>query len=490
MKTTLTNGKPVLLTVKDLLHTIRREAKSPLAGQHVHLVGIGGSGMSGLAQMLLDAGAIVSGTDRALSALTQKLAVRGATIGYDQSGNALPQHLDTLVASAAIPTDHPELVAARARGVAIIKYAQMVGRVMQQKVGIAVAGAHGKSTTTALVAHLLLAAGRDPSFVIGATCADLGGSARSGQGQAFVVEACEYDRSFLNYHPQIGVILNIEPDHLDYYKDLDEITAAFGAFAAQIDSAGVLITAAGQPACQAAARQATAKVETFSTESAGDWQAQGIRRFQGKTHFGVVYKGRKMGRLIEQLPGRHNVGNCLAAAAAATHCGLSWDEIAAGVASYHGVDRRSQLLYAEAGCTVVDDYAHHPTEIRATLQALREHYRPRRLICIFQPHQHSRTRLLLDDFAHSFKAADITVVPDIYEVRDSPADQAAISAATLVDHITAAGSDATYVARFDEIVDLLEAETEPGDLIISMGAGPVWEVTHELVRRLRRRHSA
>jgi UDP-N-acetylmuramate--alanine ligase len=405
----------------------------------------------------------------------------------------VPAGTEIVVHSAAIRPDHPEMVEARARHCEILKYAQMLGRAMALKKGIAIAGTHGKSTTTAMTSHVLLSAGKDPSYVIGATSRQLGGSARSGGGDLFVAEACEYDRSFHNLHPHIGVALNIEEDHLDYYKDIHEIIASFAKFLGQVDPNGLVLIAANDPNCAEAAKDVDAKVETYAIEAPADWQATGVRRFQGKAHFQVTYQGKKMGRLVLGLPGRHNVGNAVVAAAIATHCGVAWDQIAAAVETFRGADRRSQLVGqfphpefpGDLPVTLVDDYGHHPTEIRATLLALRDHYRPRRLICVFQPHQHSRTRFLMDDFARSFNHADLTIVPDIYFVRDSEADRKAVSAATLVQRLQENGRDAMYMPTFKEIEDHLMDHMLPGDLIVSMGAGPVWEVTDGLVRRIR-----
>jgi UDP-N-acetylmuramate--alanine ligase len=237
-------------------------------------------------------------------------------------------------------------------------------------------------------------------------------------------------------------------------------------------------------------------VETYGIDVDADWQATGIRRFQGKAHFQVSYKGRKMGRLVLSIAGRHNVGNATVAAGIATHCGVSWDQIQLAIESFRGADRRSQLLgqFPLPGSasgedrlpvTVVDDYGHHPTEIRATLLALREHYRPSRLICVFQPHQHSRTRFLMDDFARSFAHADVTIVPDIYFVRDSEADRRAVNSGMLVQRIRENGRDALYIPTFDAIENYVLDNMKAGDLIVSMGAGPVWEVTDGLVRRIR-----
>jgi UDP-N-acetylmuramate--alanine ligase len=494
--------KAVMYTVKDLLHTLNtrdgtagggaHRPRTPFTDRGVHFVGVGGSGMSGLAHMLINFGARVSGTDRSPSAVTRRLSEVGAAIAYAETADTLPPGTEIVVHSAAVKADHPVIVAARAMGCEILKYAQMLGRVMTLKHGVAIAGTHGKSTTTAMTAHVLLAAGKDPSFVVGATCPQLGGSARSGAGDHFVVEACEYDRSFHNLRPRIGVVLNIEEDHLDYYKDLTEIVDSFATFLGQVDPNGVALISATDANCAAAARNVEATVETYGIDVAADWQATGIRRFQGKAHFQVSYKGKKMGRLTLSIAGRHNVGNATVAAAIATHCGVPWDQIQAAVESFRGADRRSQLLAQlpvpgreGASVTFMDDYGHHPTEVRATLLALREHYRPQRLVCVFQPHQHSRTRFLLDDFARSFAHADLTIMPDIYFVRDSEADRRAVNSGMLVEQLRDNGRDALYLPTFREIVDYLLGNMQPGDLVVSMGAGPVWEVTDELVRRIR-----
>ncbi len=250
--------------------------------------------------------------------------------------------------------------------------------------------------------------------------------------------------------------------------------------------------------CAAAARNIEATVETYGIDVPADWQATGIRRFQGKAHFQVAYKGKKMGRLTLSIAGRHNVGNATVAAAIATHCGVAWEQIQIAIESFRGADRRSQLLAQlplpgkenEGVVTLVDDYGHHPTEIRATLLALREHYRPRRLVCVFQPHQHSRTRFLLDDFARSFSHADVTIMPDIYFVRDSEADRRAVNSGMLVERLQQNGREALYLPTFTEIQNYLMEKMQPGDLIVSMGAGPVWEVTDELARRIRRAGAA
>ncbi len=464
--------------------TSRNVQDDQFRGHRVHFIGIGGSGMCGLAQMLTQMGAVVSGSDRRSTAATEKLSKMGVEITFHQSGESFPQDAQYVVHSAAVRPDHPELLEARKSGITIFKYAQMLGRVMRVKHGIAIAGTHGKSTTTSMVAYILSRAGIDPSYIIGASSRQLGGSAHGGTGEYFIAEACEFDRSFLNLHPRIAAVLNVEPDHLDYYRDIHDITAAFGQFMSQVAPDGVVITSSENPWCQEAAALAKARVESYGLSGTPDWLATDIQSAHGRLSYWVSYKGRKAAQLALRIPGRHNIGNSLVAAAIARHCHVSWDVIASAIESFTGADRRSQLLGDIRGITIVDDYAHHPTEIVSTLAGLRELYRPQRLICIFQPHQHSRTRSLLEEFAASFSSADIVVVPDIYVARDTEADIKAINAQVLVDRIVANGRCGRYIPTFPEVVTALKTELKQGDLVVSMGAGPVWEITHDLVHQL------
>lgn len=458
--------------------------RDPFTGLHVHFIGIGGSGMNGLAHMLIQSHAVVSGTDRTQSTATEKLRALGAHIAYAHGAAAIPPQCNWVIHSAAIKPDHPEMLEARRRGIKIFKYAQLLGQIMASRQGIAIAGTHGKSTTTAMTAYALTRAAMDPSFVVGANCRQLQGSAHGGAGRLFVVEACEYDRSFLNLHPHIAAILNIEEDHLDYYHDIHEITAAFAQLLRQVDPAGAVIIHAQDPHGIAAAQAAGVPFQTYAVEQDAHWQAANLATAHGLQSFDVLRNNRFLGRLQLKLAGRHNVGNALVTAAIGVLCGANWDAVAQGIADFSGVDRRSEFLGQRRGINFVDDYGHHPTEIRATLQALRDHYAPQRLICVFQPHQHSRTRFLLSDFARSFAHADLTIVPDIYFVRDSELDRQAVNAAMLVDRIRDNGREAKYIPDFPGIVNYLQAMLQPGDLVVSMGAGPVWEITHELVRRL------
>jgi UDP-N-acetylmuramate--alanine ligase len=454
-------------------------------GARIHLIGVGGSGMLGLAGVLLRCGARVSGSDRALSSSLQRLAEQGAALSSRQDEDSLPDDAQYVVASAAIPQEHPELAAARQRGLPVFKYAQMLGALMSQRIGVAVAGTHGKSTTTAWAAFTLRRAGLDPSFVIGAEVEQLDGGCGVGDGRYFVAEACEYDRSLLNLRPHCAAILNIDEDHLDYYRDLDEIEAAFREFAAQVAPGGLLVVNGQDARSQSVRAAASCDVESFGTDERDVWQARGLAVAGGTYSFHLLHRGKPLGVVRLGVAGRHNVYNALAVTAIAHRLGVSWPMIERSLAEFRGARRRLEDRGDIGGVRIADDYAHHPTEIRATLLAARERYAPRRLWCVFQPHQHSRTRFLLEDFASSFALADRIVVPDIYFVRDSQREREMVSAVDLVERIRACGGRAEYIPDFGAIVAALAEQLEPGDLVLTMGAGNIGRVADELVQRLR-----
>ncbi len=464
----------------------RAEAVRTYTGRQFHLIGIGGAGMRALGQMLLDRGAAVSGSDIGGGAPVKRLAEKGAAIFAGQRAENIPDPCDTVVYSAAIRDDNPELRAARSRGLEVIKYSQMLGRLMAERVGIAVAGTHGKSTTTAMVAYALTAAGADPSYVVGATVEQLGGPSGAGAGKHFVAEACEYDRSFLNLSPQHAAILNIEEDHLDCYRDIAAIVEAFRDFAGRVAPGGVLVANGEDANVTSAVRGAACEVQTFGFGEGCAWRAVDAGCERGRWSFDAAYNGRAMCRVSLQLAGRHNAANALAAAALLHHAGLTGSQIAEAMGSFIGTQRRMTLRGRAGGVTVIDDYAHHPTEIRVTLTAIREQYDPARLICVFQPHQHSRTRFLLKDFARSFAAADEVILPDIYFVRDSELERNHICSEDLVAQIRLNGGSARYLGGFEQIVSHLAETVRDGDLVVTMGAGNVWEIADQVIRRLGR----
>jgi UDP-N-acetylmuramate--alanine ligase len=456
-------------------------ARSRFTGRRVHFIGIGGCGMSGLARMLLDNGANVTGSEPKPNNVTFELTKRGAKISRDQLGELLSREVDLVVRSAAVKDDNPELKAAKAYGIKTIKYAEMLGEVMAERFGVAVAGTHGKSTTTAMIAHALLLCGGDPSFVVGGTVPQLGGGSRSGASDFFVAEACEFDRSFHHLHPQVAVITNIEEDHLDCYKDIDDIVESFRHFAQIVPEDGLII-AGGKDArvIKTLAGLAT-PIELCALEDGFSWSTRKLAIENGCYQGEVFYKGNSVATLKLSVAGEHNLINATMAVAACHACGIEPGKAADAIGSFTGVDRRLTEVGRVNGTTVVDDYGHHPTEIRATLKAVREKYQPRRLICVFQPHQHSRTRFLLEDFAASFAQADETIVPDIYFVRDSESEKQRVSAEDLVARINEHGQRARHLSQFSSIVEYLREEIGEGDVVLTMGAGNVWEIGRDLV---------
>ena len=476
-----------------------RPARSPLsitlpgryAGRRVHFVGVGGVGMSGLARVLLDAGAAVTGTDPAVNAQTLALSAAGVEVRREQDGRLVTEGVDLVVHTAAVHADHSELVAARRLGRRVMGYAELLGEVMGDRLGVAVAGTHGKSTTSAMVAHALSECGGDPSFVIGGHVPQLGGGSRSGGGPAFVAEACEFDRSFHKLRPTVALVTNVEEDHLDYYRDLDEIVGAFRHFAALVPAAdrGGAVVCNGDDANTLRAVAGLPAVQTVGFGEGCDWRITGERIERGRHVGELTRRGETVARLAPGVPGHHNLHNAALAIVAASFAGADLVDAARAVASFRGVERRMTEMgrvndhgVRAPGATVVDDYGHHPTEVVATLAALRERYSPRRLVCVFQPHQHSRTRDLMDGFASSFADADSVVLPPIFAARDTAEDVRAVTAACLAEKVNAlAPGKAIALPDFSAVGDHLRRATTAGDLVVTMGAGDVWKVARDLV---------
>lgn len=450
-----------------------------LARKRFHFIGAGGVGMSGLAQLLMKNHAVVAGSDQLPSEVVDKLRRLGADIKIGHSADNINAATDAIVVSAAIKEDNPELKRARERGIRVYKYAEMLGELMNCYEGIAVSGTHGKSTTSGWLTCLLKEGGIDTNFIVGASILQLGGSSGVGDGKYFVAEACEYDRSFLNLKPRIACILNIEQDHLDYYRDEEEIVEAFREFALGTKPDGVII-ANGQDANVAriitGSRFELPLCETFGLDENCTFYARNITLKDGLPAFEVCRDGRLVGAARISVPGRHNVLNALAVVAMASHAGLGPEQALPLLPDFTGMDRRLMLKGQCGQITVLDDYAHHPTEIRASLAAIRQRYQPKRIWCVFQPHQYSRTRFLLDDFAESFKLADITIVPEIYFVRDSESAKREINAQILVEKMRSCGSQALFIEGFGAICNYLKSNVNIGELVVTMGAGDIWKV--------------
>jgi UDP-N-acetylmuramate--alanine ligase len=465
-------------------------------GRRAHLLGAGGCGMSGLARMLAARGVRVTGSDQTATDVTAALDRDGVPVAIEPTGE-LPSDADLLVVSAAIAPDHPQWLAAESRGVPVLTYAQCLGRCMAGRTGVAIAGTHGKSTTVAMLGHALIHSGLDPTVIVGATCAQLSedgstpvgfrlGSAKisagdlAGASGLLIAEACEFNRSFHHLAPTVASISAVEADHLDIYGSLEAVIEAFNVFARKLPPAaegGRLLIGHDGAHRREIAAGVKAKVETLGFSPSADWTvdyAAGSRRVT------LACAGRPVTKWTCALPGEHNALNSAFAAAHAITLGAEPSKVGEALSSFRGLARRLENLGMARGVRVYDDYGHHPTEIEATLRALREAERPQarggRLVCVFQPHQHSRTRFLLDEFAQSFSQADIVIVPHIYFVRDSQLEMTKVAAGDLVDRLRARGVQAMHLYPFEAIVEQLQIVCRPGDLLVVMGAGPVWKV--------------
>ena len=445
------------------------------SGMHFHLVGIGGSGMSAIARVLLGRGFIVSGSDQQLNELTAALQKQGATV-YE--GHRAEQIADAtaLVISSAIPADNPEVAAAQASGVPVLKRADLLGHLMLGQIGIAVAGSHGKTTTTGMIAQILLAAGLDPTVIVGGVLPSLGGNGRFGEGDYFLVEADEYDHMFLGLRPEVIVITSLEHDHPDVFPTAADYTAAFRRFVELLPADGRLIACVDDPGTAdllANVKLSGVEITTYGVaEEAGklevDYQALDCRPNQlGGVDFLVEVDKQIIGLTRLRVPGYHNVRNALAAIIVALDLEIDFDVIRQALAEFGGVGRRFQLVGEVGGVTIIDDYAHHPTEIRATLAAARQRYPGRRLWAAWQPHTYSRTRLLLDEFAASFDDADRVVALDIYGSREL--DTLGLSTDAVLAKMV--HSSAVHIPERSDAATYILDRVRSGDVILTLGAG-------------------
>ena len=447
-----------------------------------HLVGVGGLGLSGLARLLAARGYSVSGSDLRPNAQTSDLEALGIRISIGHDAANLPPNCSLIVRSAAVGDDNPEIVAARAANIPVMLHAEMLGRLMGERSGIAVAGCHGKTTTTAMISYILSRAGFEPSFLCGGVIPQLHTNAVGGSGKHFVAEACEFNRSFLSLKPQCAVITNIEEDHLDYYKDLDEIAAAFGDFAALVGEKGTVIGGVDSPPVAELIPRLKGKGESYSIEKDADWCAKKIAVEGGQWRFDVQKYGKAYGSFGLAVPGIHNVSNALAAIAACTWAGVGRELIELALTEFTGAERRFQVLGERNGAVVIDDYGHHPTEVQATLKAARERYPDRKIWCVFQPHQFSRTRVFLNEFARSFGDAQLVLLPEIYEARDGDAEKHKVSSEHLKKKLDENGKAALFMPSFDHVVAFLEDKVDPSVVVVTMGAGTVDEVARRFLK--------
>lgn len=450
----------------------------------VHFVGIGGIGMSGIAEILIDQGFQVTGSDRAVSENTDRMKSLGATvyIGHDEK-NVEPD-VDVLVYSSAVALENPEILIAQQRKIPVIRRAEMLAEVMRLKYGIGIAGTHGKTTTTSMTALVLIEGGVDPTVIVGGRLRGLAGSnARLGKGDFIVVEADEFDRSFLSITPTIAVLTTLETDHLDCYRDLEDIKAAFIQFAAKVPFYGFVVLCLDEPALQEIMPRLKKKIVTYGFNGQADLQAIDIAHRLNTTTFTVAYGGKDLGEIQLQIPGKHNVQNALAAIAVGLQLEIPFAKIKSGIEKFTGVFRRWEVKAEIDGITVIDDYAHHPTEIRATLSGAKSGWR-RRVVCVFQPHLYSRTRDFYDDFGRAFFDADVLVVTDVYPAREEPIQ--GVSGELIVNSAREFGhKQVHYVPEKKDVPAFLKTIMKPGDMIITMGAGDIWRYGELFVKQLK-----
>ena len=450
----------------------------------IHFIGIGGIGMSGIAEVLLNLGYQVSGSDLRESETTQRLSGLGGEIFIGHQAENV-RDADVVVTSTAIRGGNPEVEEAQRRMIPVIPRAEMLAELMRMKYGIAVAGTHGKTTTTSMVATLLVHAGIDPTAVIGGRLDSLGSNAKLGQGQFLVAEADESDGSFLTLSPTIAVVTNVDADHLDFYRDLEQIKETFVTFINKVPFFGLAVLCLDDPNIQAMIPQVKKRFVTYGLVSQADFHASDIEYKHGRTSFDVYFRKERLGRLSFHMPGRHNVLNALSAVAVAMELDVPFEVIADGFREFGGVQRRFQVKYDESDIMVVDDYGHHPAEIKATLSAARSGW-DRRVLAIFQPHRYSRTQALFEEFLTAFYQADHLVVMDIYAAGEDALE--GVSAQTLCQGISGHGhKDARFISGPDEVVDHLLATLQPGDMVITLGAGNVYQVGEKLISALRQR---
>jgi len=455
--------------------------------KRIHFVGIGGIGMSGIAEVLLNLGYRVGGSDLAESETTLRLRKAGADIAIGHRKENL-RDADVVVTSSAVRPDNPEVAAAHERAIPVIPRAEMLAELMRLKYGVAVAGTHGKTTTTSLIATVLACGGLDPTAVIGGKLNIFGSNAKLGQGELLVAEADESDGSFLKLSPTIAIVTNIDPEHLDHYRNLEEIQTAFLEFINKVPFYGLAVLCLDHENVQALIPQVKKRYVTYGLSTQANYRAGSIS-FQGvMTSFRAFENDRELGRISIQMPGLHSVYNALATIATARELDLDFGVVQEALGSFSGVQRRFQIKGERGGILVVDDYGHHPAEIKATLSAAQNGW-GRRTVVIFQPHRYTRTRDLLKEFFTAFNQADVLFLLDIYPAGEDPIP--GVKAENLYEGIKGHGhKDVTLVSERKEILDHLLPRLKSGDMVITLGAGDVWKIGETLLEELEKRPGA
>ncbi len=447
---------------------------------HIYFIGIGGISMSGLAEVVLKEGFCVSGSDGRESELTDKLASHGAKIYIGQKAENITDDVDLVVYTAAIHPDNPEWRAAEALGLPMLSRAEFLGQLMENYAeSVAVAGTHGKTTTTSMIAHVMLAAEADPTISVGGMLKAIGGNIRVGNSATFLSEACEYTNSFLHFHPKYTVILNIEEDHMDFFKDLDDIRHSFTRFAANTKSGGKVIINSAIDKYEEICADTDADIVTFGMGGDEDYSLTDLAYDRmGCASFVCLIHGKQAGYVSLMVPGSHNVANALAAIACATEAGFSMETIARGLHSFTGTDRRFEFKGRYHDADVIDDYAHHPSEIRATLTTAKG-LPHERVVCVFQPHTYTRTKAFWNEFADALSLADMVVLADVYAARET--DTLGVDCADLAREIGRRGTESYYFPSFEEIEKFLSKKIVNNDLLITMGAGDVYLIGESLL---------
>ena len=448
-------------------------------GAHIHLVGIGGAGLSAIATVLIERGYRVSGSDQTESDTTRALRQPGVAVFIGHRAENVGEAA-LVVASSAIREDNVELIAARARGLPVHKRARFLGWLLRDALSVAVAGTHGKTTTTAMIASILVGAGRDPSFIVGGPLVALGRSAHAGRDREFVIEADEYDRMFLGLTPTIAVITNVEHDHPDCYPTFADMLAAFREFIGRLPPAGRLVVCGEDAAAARLAQDSTARQLRYGFKPNLDWHATEVRPNPvGGSDFLVFHTSRSLGLVRLRVPGQHNVLNALAALAVTDQLGVSFSAAQAALADFRGVGRRFEVRGEINGVTIVDDYGHHPTEIKATLSGARQRYPDQKIWAVWQPHTYSRTKTLLAEFATAFAEADHVIVTSIFAARER--DTLGISNRAVVDRMD--HPDARAIDTLSDVAAYLKQHVRPGEVVITFSAGDANKISTELMKK-------
>jgi UDP-N-acetylmuramate--alanine ligase len=462
--------------------------KHPLTQyRRIHFIGIGGSGMSGLARILKEKGCKISGSDQTDSATIASLKKDKIAVSIGHKASFLPAKTGLIIRSLAIPPQNSEMLEAKKRKIPVLTYGEAVGLLSREYETISVCGTHGKTTTTALAAAALIACKKDPSVIVGANVKELNGkNYRTGKGKNLIIESCEHFRSFLNYEPKIIIITNIEADHLDYYKNLEDYIGAFRTFIGKLPKNGLLITNGDDANVRKILKNFTAaKTILYGTAKNNDYRLEKnvVLKKDATTAGRVATKEKKLATLNMKIPGAHNLMNAAAVIALASELNLNVGTAAKALSSYNGSARRFELKGIIGNTHIIDDYAHHPTEIAATLNAIREKFgKESRVLCIFQPHQYSRTRLLLKDFAKSFGDADEVIIPNILRVRDKSDDVKSITPEKLAKEISRFHKNAHHVNGFPKTAAHVKKHLRDYDVVVTMGAGDVWKIADELLK--------